>query len=70
MATRHSNPEPDRGQPKGLTGIPTRIHWAATDDTPDSEADRTAIDQFLDALAEVALAVATRNAQPDGTQEA
>ena len=55
--------------PKGVRrdGAP-RIHCAATDDPYDSETDKIAIDHFLDILAEVAMSVASRNAQPDGTQ--
>ncbi len=56
-------------KPKGVRGdgVP-RIHCAVTDDPDDSETNRIAIDHFLDMLAEVALAVANRNAQPDGAQ--
>ena len=47
---------------KGLTSIHGRIHCAATPDTTetDNELDDIAIDHFLDALAEVALAIARR----------
>ena len=46
----------------GLTPIHRRIHCAATPDTTetDNELDDIAIDHFLDALAEVALAIARR----------
>ena len=49
---------------KGLTPIPQRIHWAATPDAPEggySEADMIVVTNFLNTLAEVALAVASRN---------
>ena len=49
----------------GLTGIPQGIHWPATDESGGSEIDeldRIAVDNFLDALAQVALSVATRRA--------
>ena len=48
----------------GLTPIPRRIHCAATPDATepdnDNELDRLAINHFLDALADVALAIARR----------
>ena len=49
----------------GLTGIPRRIHCPATDKSGWSELDeldRIAIENFLDAFAQVALSVATRRA--------
>ena len=49
----------------GLTGIPQRIHCTATQDSGGSELDeldRIDIDNFLDALAGVALSVAARRA--------
>ena len=49
---------------KGLTPIPRRIHWAATQDATEggySEADMISVKNFLNTLAEVALAVASRN---------
>lgn len=47
----------------GLTGIPQRIHCPATQYSggrESDELDRIAIEQFLDALAEVALSIAAR----------
>ncbi len=47
----------------GLTGIPHRIHWPATQDSGGSELDeidRIAVENFLDTLAEIAVRVATR----------
>ena len=47
----------------GLTGIPHRIHWPATQDSGGSELDeldRIAIEDFLDTLADIAIRVATR----------
>jgi len=49
----------DRG--KGLTSIPQRMHCTATQSaTGQNELDRITVDAFLDTLAEVALAVASR----------
>ena len=53
-----------------LTGIHGRIHCAATPDATEhdeheTEFDRIAIDNLLDALAEVALAIARRREQLD-----
>ena len=59
MAT--PQPRPDHGSLNGLTGIPQRIHFGATETTYGSDLDPIIIDHFLDMLAEVALAVATRN---------
>ena len=60
---------------QGLTPIHRRIHCAATPDTDSpeyTEAERVMVDNFLNTLAEIALAVATRNAkgqdeEPDRT---
>ncbi len=57
----HSN-----GDSQGLTCIPRRIHCAATPDaeTPEyTEMERLMVDNFLNTLAEIALAVAARNAK-------
>ena len=50
---------PERG-PEGLTSIPRRIHWPATDAGHGeySEADTVIIQDFIETLAEVAMAVA------------
>ena len=51
---------------KGLTPIPRRIHCGATKDATEdgySEADMIIVKNFQNTLAEVALAVASRNAQ-------
>ena len=58
-------PEPRSGAPDALTGIHRRIHCAATPDAPEhdedeTELDRIAIDNLLDALAEIALAISQR----------
>ena len=63
-------PEPRSGVPDALTGIHGRIHCAATPDAPEhdedeTELDRIAIDNLLDTLAEVALAIARRREQLD-----
>ncbi len=47
----------------GLTGIPHRIHWPATQDCGGSELDELdsiAIDNLLDTLSEIAISIATR----------
>ena len=47
---------------EGLTGIPPRIHCAATPDTDEemTEADRIIVDNFNRVIAELALAIAAR----------
>ena len=48
----------------GLTGIPHRIHWPATQDCGGSELDeldQIAIENFLDALANIAIRAAIRH---------
>lgn len=59
------------GRQNPLTGIPRRIHYAATPEgeTP-SGADQIMIEDFLDTLAEIALKIASRTPRtkgPDGT---
>jgi len=61
-------PDPQGGVPDALTRIHGRIHCAATPDAPEhdedeTELDRIAIDNLLDTLAEVALAIARRREQ-------
>ena len=63
-------PEPRSGAPDALTPIHGRIHCAATPDASEhgedeTELDRIAIDNLLDTLAEVALAIARRREQLD-----
>ena len=63
-------PEPRSGVPDALTRIHRRIHCAATPDASEhdedeTELDRIAIDNLLDTLAEVALAIARRREQLD-----
>ena len=58
-------PEPRSGAPDALTPIHRRIHFPATPDASEhgedeTELDRIAIDNLLDALAEIALAIAQR----------
>ena len=65
-----SQPEPRSGAPDALTRIHRRIHCAATPDASEygedeTELDRIAIDNLLDTLAEVALAIARRREQLD-----
>ena len=66
-----TQPEPQGGMPDALTGIHGRIHCAATPDATEhdeheTELDRIAIDNLLDTLAEIALAIARRREQLDG----
>ena len=54
---------PQDDPPQGLTGIHGRIHCAATPDTPEdgySETDMILVKNFLNTLAEVAIAAAAR----------
>ncbi len=58
-------PDQNRNEPKALTNKPRRIHYAATDEPePDTdyqkELDEIDINNFINTLAEVAMAVATR----------
>ena len=61
---------PRSGAPDALTPIHRRIHFPATPDASEhdedeTELDRIAIDNLLDTLAEVALAIARRGEQLD-----
>ena len=61
--SRNCGCEPQNGAPQGLTCIHSRIHCAATQDPGEdgySETDTIVINNFLNTLAEVALAVAAR----------
>ena len=54
---------PEDDPPQGLTGIHGRIQCSTTPDTPEdgySEADMIIVKNFLNTLADVALAVAAR----------
>ncbi len=56
----------------GLTSIPKPIHWPATHISGGSdthELDRIAVDNFLDVLADVALAIAAREHSEKKEQE-
>ena len=62
--------EPQGGVPYALTGIHGRIHCAATPDATrldehETEFDRIAIDNLLDTLTEISLAIARRRKQLD-----
>ncbi len=67
----------NRGKPRnasvdGLTGIPHRIHWPATQDCGGSEShelDLIAIDNLLNVFAEIAISIAARGAR-QGKEEA
>ena len=62
-------PTQESGAVDALTGIHGRIHCAATPEATEhedeTELDRIAIDNLLDTLAEVALAIARRREQLD-----
>ena len=58
--------------PNGLTPIPFRIHWPATqvrDGSESLELDQIAIDNFLDTLAQIAIAIATTETSEFQVQE-
>ena len=62
------NDSPKTHDEDRLTGIPRRIHCTATEDSGGSEndeLDRIAIENFLDALAQIALSVAARRASKE-----
>jgi hypothetical protein len=65
--SRQYIPRKESGSQNGLTPIPPRIHCPATTDWVGGrdEIDEIAINNFLDALAQVALAVATRKLGKD-----
>ena len=57
----------------GLTGIPLRIHCAATTEGGDlndeyDELEQIQVDHFLQTLAKIAIAVAARQADTGGTE--
>ena len=65
MDLEHDNralPQEEDGADEALTSIHARIHWPATPDTVDgeNELDDITIGHFLDALAEIAIAIARR----------
>ena len=66
---RRTNKQPN-AQPEGLTRIRPGIHCSATTDTGAEleELERMQINHFLDTLAEIALAVASRQASSQGGQ--
>jgi hypothetical protein len=57
----------ESGRENGLTSIPPRIHWPATTERVggQDEIDDLAVEHFLNTLAQVALAVASRKTAPD-----
>ena len=57
-----ARPQTKSDGPEALTSIPEGIHCAATPEDPNGqdELDEIAINNFLDTLAEVALAIANR----------
>jgi hypothetical protein len=64
---RNSQFKQPSGQANGLTCIPPRIHCPATTERVGgwNEIDEIAIDNFLDTLAEVALAITSRKSAQD-----
>ena len=63
-------PEPEGGVPDALTRIHGRIHCAATPDATEHDGhetvfDRITIDNLLDTLTEIALAIARPREQLD-----
>ena len=72
LSAEPASPDTESGPLNVLTPIHRRIHCSATRDTTEGrdELDRIAIDNFLDTLAEVALAIARRQIQTnDGDGE-
>ena len=65
--TNGVSPPEKSGDQKALTPIHRRIHCGATPDTvePEDELVNMAINNFLDSLAEIALAVAHRKQELD-----
>ncbi len=65
--TNGFKPSGESGREKGLTCIPGSIHCVATPDTTGAgnELDQIAISQFLETLAEIALAVSRRRIEQD-----
>ena len=62
----------ESGDRDGLTSIHPRIHWPATTDAAapeDSETDQIIIDNFLNTLADIALAVASRKARQQDDEQ-
>ena len=60
---------PQEQDPEGLISVPMRIHWPATDsgEGGETDTDRVIIQNFLNTLAEVALAVAARRERAPDT---
>jgi hypothetical protein len=67
MPRRPKKKQPN-AQPEGLTRIRPRIHCSATTDTGEEldELEQMQIDHFLNTLAEIALAVASRQTSSPG----
>ena len=68
----HSGDLPPGDPPDALTSIHPRIHCAATEDTPqrvESELERLQIENFLKTLAEIAIAIASRNLNRNTKQD-
>ena len=56
----------------GLTGIPSAIHWPATQEPVEAEyheLDRIAVDNFLDTLANAAISIAAREHSENNDKE-
>jgi hypothetical protein len=61
----------ESGGENGLTPIPQSIHWPATTERVGGrdEIDEIAVEHFLDTLAQVALAVASRKIRSELAQD-
>ncbi len=65
---QHEPSDEEFSSENGLTGIPHRIHWPATQDCGGSELDELdiiAIENFLDTLSAIAIPIATRGTDQD-----
>ena len=68
----HDSSSEESFSENGLTPIPHRIHWPATQESGGSdldELDRIAVENFLDTLADVAIRAATRQAVEHEAQD-
>jgi hypothetical protein len=66
MAKKPQSQQPS-GRENGLTSIPSRIHWRTDTERVggQDEINDITVEHFLDTLAEVALAIASRKAAQD-----
>ena len=69
---QHEPSDEEFSSENGLTGIPHRIHWPATQESGGSELDeldQIAIENFLDILADITIRAATRQAVEHEAQD-